>query len=70
MRGSPRAIPTRLPRAVPSRQWSSRVAGLVEQRRRITAERHETIERLAREQRSARRSGQPISEPRYRIRPW
>ena len=58
MRGQPQAASTRLPAALPSRRWSAWLEQTKERRRRLRAERLETIERLQSEERQARRSGE------------
>jgi hypothetical protein len=68
MRGNPQAIASRLPRAAPRRRWSLGISDVIQERRRRTAQRHELIERFAREERRARIRGQEIPQERLRIR--
>lgn len=70
MRGNPQAITSRLPRAGPRRRWSSWIAEVILERRRLSAERYEVSERLGREVRRARARGQHLRDPEYRVRPW
>jgi hypothetical protein len=70
MRGSPQAITSRLPRARPRRRWPSWIAGVIHEQRRLGQERHEVIERLAREERRARALGDYLPERSHRVRPW
>ena len=70
MRGNPQAISGRLPRAGPSRRWFAWIADVVQDRRRQSAQRHEVIERLAREERRAHARGQYVPKREQRIRPW
>jgi hypothetical protein len=57
MRGQLQAANTRLPAILPSRRWSAWLTQTKQRRRRLQAERLETIERLQSEQRRARRTG-------------
>ena len=68
MRGHPRAIFGRLPRAGPRRRRSSWIAEAVQQWRHVRADRLEVIERLAREERRARQRGQYVPEVKYRVK--
>ena len=70
MRGDPQAVSSRLLAVLPGRRWASWSAS-VERKPRVTAEeRIETIERLAAEERAARRSGRYVAEAGYLGRRW
>jgi hypothetical protein len=70
MRGDPQAAGARLLAVLPGRRWSSPAAP-IQRKPRVTAEeRIETIERLDREARAARRSGQYVAEAAYLGRRW
>lgn len=58
MRGQPQAASTRLLAALPSRRWSAWLTQTKQKRRRLQAERLETIERLQSDERRIRRSGE------------
>jgi hypothetical protein len=60
MRGQLRAAgtPLRLPAALPGRRWSAWLEQTKQTRRRLRAERLETIARLQAEERQTRRSGE------------
>jgi hypothetical protein len=58
MRGQPQAASTRLPAALPGRRWSAWLEQTKERRRRLHAERLETIEWLQSEERRTRRWGE------------
>jgi hypothetical protein len=70
MRGDPQAVSSRLLAVLPGRRWASWSAS-VERKPRVTAEeRIATIERLAAEERAARRSGRYVAEAGYLGRRW
>jgi len=70
MRGNPQAIYARRPRAAPTRRWFSWITDVIQDRRRLERQRHEVIERLARDQRRAGAQGQYVPERRHRVRAW
>ena len=70
MRGDPQAVSSRLLAVLPGRRWASWSVS-VERKPRVTAEeRIATIERLAAEERAARRSGRYVAEAGYLGRRW
>ena len=70
MRGDPQAVSSRLLAVLPGRRWASWSAS-VERKPRVTAEKRiATIERLAAEERAARRSGRYVAEAGYLGRRW
>jgi hypothetical protein len=66
MRGQPQAASTRLPAALPGRRWSAWLEQTKDRRRRLRAERLETIVRLQSEQRRTQRSGEYRPNLRWR----
>ena len=62
MRGQPQARTARLPSAVWRPRWSAWIRLTLERRRQLRRERLELIERLHREQRRARRSGEYLPD--------
>ncbi|HZU60720.1 MAG TPA: hypothetical protein VE983_07120 [Solirubrobacteraceae bacterium] len=70
MRGNPQAISGRLPRAGPSRRWTSWIGELIVDWRGRDGRRQEVVERLGREGRRARALGQYVPEREQRVRPW
>jgi hypothetical protein len=70
MRGDPQVIAGRLPSVGPSWRLSVWTAQMVQKRRRISGERLEVVERLAREERRARERGRYVPDVKYRVRPW
>jgi hypothetical protein len=46
------------------------IAEVIRDRRRVSAERLEVIQRRAHEERRARQRGQYVPEVKYRVRPW
>jgi hypothetical protein len=70
MRGNPQAISGRLPRAAPSRRWSRRIIDAIQNWRGRGVQRHEVIERVARDERRAHARGQFVPEREHRVRPW
>jgi len=69
MRGQPQAGAARLLTVAPGRSWSTWITRAIPRRRRLSGERLEVIERLAREQRQARRSGEYVPEIGH-VRRW
>ena len=62
MRGYSQAASARLRSATPGRRWSIWLEQTMQRRRHINSERLEVIERLQREQREARRSGEYVPD--------
>lgn len=69
MRGQPQAGAARLLTIAPGRSWSTWITLAIPRRRRISGEQLETIERLTRERRQARRSAEYIPEIGH-VRRW
>lgn len=68
MRGQPQAGTARLLTITPGRRWSAWITRAIPRRPRISDERLELIERIASEQRRARRSGEYVPELRHERR--
>ena len=62
MRALPQAGPARLRPISPGRSWSSWIALTIRRRRGASQERLEVMERLASDQRHARRAGEYVSD--------
>jgi hypothetical protein len=65
MRGQAQARVARLPTALPRSHWSSWIRLTLERRRQVRQERLEWVERLHREQRRARQSGERLPERQW-----
>ncbi len=70
MRGQPQARAARLLTLTSGRSWSSWITLAVRRHRRVSQERLEVIERLASEQRRARRAGEYVPGPGRQLRRW
>jgi hypothetical protein len=62
MRGQPQVSTARLPTRTSGRSWFSPITLAIRSRGRVSRERLEVIERLSREQRRARRTGEYVPD--------